>query len=240
MSPTGAGTSPGPPSTRSSRGSRRSAACSAARGCWPALSPGWSSAAPVPPLFGELVAAVVEMALGNSGPGSTVVSGLLEGLGVEIVLALFLYRRFGPVVRLPPEPRSPRCVEVVFESVEYYSAYSIGWKLAYAAIFAVSGAVVAGVGGWLLTRALAETGALTPFPPGQEVARSAGDLSAVRLRGLTWTPAGRRAPVLAGLDLDIPSGQRVLLAGPSGAGKSTLLRAHRRGAADRGHRGAVR
>jgi energy-coupling factor transport system ATP-binding protein len=31
--------------------------------------------------------------------------------------------------------------------------------------------------------------------------------------------------VLAGLDLDIPSGQRVLLAGPSGAGKSTLLRA---------------
>jgi energy-coupling factor transporter ATP-binding protein EcfA2/energy-coupling factor transporter transmembrane protein EcfT len=31
--------------------------------------------------------------------------------------------------------------------------------------------------------------------------------------------------VLPGLDLDIPSGQRVLLAGPSGAGKSTLLRA---------------
>ena len=31
--------------------------------------------------------------------------------------------------------------------------------------------------------------------------------------------------MLPGLDLDIPSGQRVLLAGPSGAGKSTLLRA---------------
>jgi len=31
--------------------------------------------------------------------------------------------------------------------------------------------------------------------------------------------------VLPWLDLDIPSGQRVLLAGPSGAGKSTLLRA---------------
>ena len=31
--------------------------------------------------------------------------------------------------------------------------------------------------------------------------------------------------MLPGLDLDIPSGQRVLIAGPSGAGKSTLLRA---------------
>lgn len=31
--------------------------------------------------------------------------------------------------------------------------------------------------------------------------------------------------MLSGLDLDIPAGQRVLLAGPSGSGKSTLLRA---------------
>jgi energy-coupling factor transport system substrate-specific component len=118
-------------------------------------------------LYGELVAAVVEMALGNQWAWLTVVSGLLEGVGVEIVLAIFLYRRFGPVVAAAGGALAALC-EAVFEWVEYYPDYSIGWKLAYAAIFALSGAVVAGVGGWLLTRALAETGALSPFPPGQE------------------------------------------------------------------------
>jgi energy-coupling factor transport system ATP-binding protein len=49
--------------------------------------------------------------------------------------------------------------------------------------------------------------------------------ASVAARGLTWRPAGRRTPILDGLDLRIEPGERVLLAGPSGSGKSTLLRA---------------
>jgi len=45
----------------------------------------------------------------------------------------------------------------------------------------------------------------------------------VRLAGFTWRPIGRRHPVVAGLDLAVEPGERVLLVGPSGAGKSTLL-----------------
>lgn len=41
----------------------------------------------------------------------------------------------------------------------------------------------------------------------------------------SWTPAGRTAPVLDGLDLAIEPGERVLLLGASGSGKSTLLQA---------------
>ncbi|HYO85770.1 MAG TPA: ATP-binding cassette domain-containing protein [Dermatophilaceae bacterium] len=47
----------------------------------------------------------------------------------------------------------------------------------------------------------------------------------VDVEALTWTPLGRRAPVLAGVNLCLQAGERVLLVGPSGAGKSTLLRA---------------
>ncbi len=44
-----------------------------------------------------------------------------------------------------------------------------------------------------------------------------------RFSGFTWRPLGRRNAVVAGLDLTIKPGERVLLVGPSGAGKSTLL-----------------
>ncbi|MGP5638038.1 ATP-binding cassette domain-containing protein [Brachybacterium tyrofermentans] len=50
-------------------------------------------------------------------------------------------------------------------------------------------------------------------------------IAPVSLDGLTWRPLTRREPTIAGLDLVIPPGQRVLLAGASGSGKSTVLRA---------------
>ncbi|WP_417219891.1 ATP-binding cassette domain-containing protein [Arthrobacter sp.] len=47
----------------------------------------------------------------------------------------------------------------------------------------------------------------------------------VSARGWGFKHAGRDRPALAGLDLEIAAGERVLLVGPSGAGKSTLLHA---------------
>jgi len=47
----------------------------------------------------------------------------------------------------------------------------------------------------------------------------------VEFVGLSFRPVGRKRPTVAGLDLRIDPGQRVLLVGPSGSGKSTLLHA---------------
>ncbi|NKX55238.1 ABC transporter ATP-binding protein [Arthrobacter mobilis] len=49
--------------------------------------------------------------------------------------------------------------------------------------------------------------------------------AAVSARGWGWRHAGRPAPAVHGLDLEILPGERVLLLGASGAGKSTLLHA---------------
>lgn len=45
------------------------------------------------------------------------------------------------------------------------------------------------------------------------------------LHGLRWRPLSRRHRTVDGLELEIPAGQKVLLAGASGSGKSTVLRA---------------
>ncbi len=50
-----------------------------------------------------------------------------------------------------------------------------------------------------------------------------GGGATVTAEGWGWRHAGRERAAVAGLDLTITAGQRVLLAGPSGAGKSTLL-----------------
>ena len=47
----------------------------------------------------------------------------------------------------------------------------------------------------------------------------------VRAQGFSYQHADRERPALAGLDLELAPGEKVLLAGASGAGKSTLLHA---------------
>ncbi|MFD1211877.1 ABC transporter ATP-binding protein [Arthrobacter sp. GCM10027362] len=49
--------------------------------------------------------------------------------------------------------------------------------------------------------------------------------AAISARGWGWRHAGRPAPAIHGLDLEIQAGERVLLLGASGSGKSTFLHA---------------
>ncbi len=121
-------------------------------------------------LFAEVLAAVVEATLVTEWGWATVISGALQGLGVELVLAVFLYRRYGlPVAALAGAAAA--FAEWCYEWNAYWVGYSVGWKVSYLFFFALSGAVVAGVGGWFLTRAVAATGAIDALPAGREAAR---------------------------------------------------------------------
>jgi len=123
-------------------------------------------------LFTELVAANIELLLGNRWGAAVLLSAVLQGLGVELAVALFRHRRFGVVVAVLGGVLAAVFEIVFYEWYSYVAEYSTAWKAIYLACGMVSGAVIAGVGGWALVRGLARAGALNAFPAGQEVRES--------------------------------------------------------------------
>jgi energy-coupling factor transport system substrate-specific component len=118
----------------------------------------------------EFVAAVVSaIVLGGTQWGwSTLASGIVEGLGAELVFLLVFYRRFGLGVAM-----LAGAVSAAFESVYEWSAWIPDWELAhklgYLGFFVLSGLLI-GFASWLLVRALAATGVLDAFGAGREAA----------------------------------------------------------------------
>jgi energy-coupling factor transport system substrate-specific component len=115
----------------------------------------------------ETVAAVISVFLGSQWGTVTIVYGLMQGLGGEAAFAATAYRSF----RLVPAAIGGALAGAASALVDiavYYSDWSARWQLAQIGLAALSGLVVAGVGGWALTRALAGTGALDQFPSGRE------------------------------------------------------------------------
>jgi energy-coupling factor transport system substrate-specific component len=118
-------------------------------------------------LLCEVIAALVSMLPGTEWGATVLVSGIVQGLGAELVFALFGYRFFGLLAAvLAGAMAGP--FAAAYEATTWIQDWALSWKLAYAGVLAFSGAVVAGLGGWALTRTLAGAGALNAFPPGQE------------------------------------------------------------------------
>ena len=125
-------------------------------------------------LFCEVVAALVSMLPGTEWGATVLISGVLQGLGAELVFAIFGYKAFGlAVASLAGAMSAP--LQWGFEVMSlpaggggWYAEWVMRDKLVYLGAMMLSGAVLAGLVGWLLVRALARAGALSAFPPGQE------------------------------------------------------------------------
>lgn len=116
----------------------------------------------------ELIAAMVSMfVLGGTAWGGTVLlSGVVQGLGAELIFALFLYRRFDVVTAMLAGALSA-AFATFYEWKYYWTDWDLGYRLAYLGFFTVSGVLIAGLGGWLLVRRLSQAGALDSFPAGR-------------------------------------------------------------------------
>ncbi len=118
-------------------------------------------------VFCELVAAAVEATLGSQWGMSVFISGLVQGLAVEIVFAAFGYRRWNiGTATLAGAAAGLACGlrDVFFGS---YVTWESTYKAIYTGCSIVSGALLAGFLAWYVVRALAATGALAPFASGR-------------------------------------------------------------------------
>lgn len=140
-------------------------------GVWilPAVVGGLIIRRPGAALLTELIAANVEFLLGNQWGFGVLASAMLQGLGVEIILAAFLWRRFGLLQAVLAGITAAILEIVVFEWWVYVPDYTWDWQVIYLIAGVVSGALIAGVGGWALVRALARAGALNTFASGREL-----------------------------------------------------------------------
>lgn len=116
----------------------------------------------------EFIAALVSMlVLGGTSWGSAVlISGVVQGLGAELIFALFLYRRFDLLTAVLGGALSA-VLEAFYEWKYYFPDWDLQWRLLHLGFLATSGIVIAGFGGWLLVRSLAKAGALDSFPSGR-------------------------------------------------------------------------
>jgi len=117
-------------------------------------------------LFGELVAAFVAMLLGNAWGMDSLLSGVLQGTGAELVFAFALYRRWGPVSAVLAS-LGAGIGEAIHDTAISYAAYDVPYRAVIAGAEILSAVLIAGAGSWLLVRALRRTGALDAFAVGE-------------------------------------------------------------------------
>ncbi|MDH6181304.1 energy-coupling factor transport system substrate-specific component [Microbacteriaceae bacterium SG_E_30_P1] len=118
-------------------------------------------------LFTELVAATVSALLGASWGPLTIEAGLVQGLGAELIFLLFLYRVWSPYVAVLAGAAAGLAMGIN-DLILWYPGATLGFQVTYAASAIASGAIIAGLGSWLIARGLARTGALDRFASGRE------------------------------------------------------------------------
>ncbi len=138
-------------------------------GLWllPAVLVGLIVRLPGAAFFGGFVAAAVSVVLGSVYGADALVSGLVQGIGAELGFALGLYRRWTLPFAILSGALAGLAATIHDVPIYYRGAGADIW-LVYGIASLASGAIVAGIGGWLLVRGLVKTGVLGEFAAGRE------------------------------------------------------------------------
>jgi len=117
-------------------------------------------------LFTEVLASTVSMLFGAAWGLTVFLSGVWQGLGAELLFAVFAYRRWGLPAAILAGGGAGLAMGI-HEIIVYYPGYSAGWQTVYVGASVTTGLIIAGALGWYLVRAMARTGALAAFAAGR-------------------------------------------------------------------------
>ena len=118
-------------------------------------------------LFGETVAAAASMLFGAQWGLLTVVYGLVQGAAAELAFAFGLYRRWTLPIALGAGAAAGLAGSLL-DLAFFYADWGADWQLLYVGLVTVSASLIAGLGSWLLLRALVATGVLSAFEAGRD------------------------------------------------------------------------
>jgi energy-coupling factor transport system permease protein len=117
--------------------------------------------------FAAFLAAALSAVLGSQWGLLALVYGAVQGAAPELVFAMRGYRRPGLGTAMLAAAATGLAA-LGLDLVVYYPTWSTGWKWMYTATVVTSAVLVAGVGSWLLARALRATGVLSALPASRE------------------------------------------------------------------------
>ncbi|MCY9670168.1 ECF transporter S component [Paenibacillus alginolyticus] len=116
-------------------------------------------------LLAEVAAATIEALFGGSWGVSTLVYGLLQGLGAELIFALFLYRRANVGVTILASFASAVLSLLVDNYYGYIDQLTFWNYCLFIGLRLLGSALIAGVFAYYLAGALARTGVLSLVRP---------------------------------------------------------------------------
>jgi len=119
-------------------------------------------------LYTELLAAVVSALIGTQWGILTLLSGLVQGLGAELVFALVLYRVWRVWVAILAGAVAGFAAAIT-DLIVSYAGTGTPFAIVYTVSLIASGAFIAGLLSWVIVRSLARSGALNRFAAGREV-----------------------------------------------------------------------
>ncbi|MEG0028134.1 MAG: ECF transporter S component [Aurantimicrobium sp.] len=153
-----------------------SAALAATPGQTALLGGGWLFAAvlgglivrkPGAAIYTELIAATVSALIGSQWGFGTLMSGLVQGLGAELVFALFLYANWNVFTAVLAGAGAGVAMSIN-DLVVWYPGVDAGFQAVYVICGIISGAVLGGLVPWFIVRGLARAGALSRFAAGRQ------------------------------------------------------------------------